>query len=99
MKTASGLLAILLTLSFYQIEAQKSQSTKLRLELIMTHPSPVIDSTHPDTKDIKGGFETGNSMKLTINGETAYHMIVATMETNMNIRWNYPRMEHWVSTD
>jgi hypothetical protein len=99
MKTVTWLLVIILTLSFHQVEAQNSQSTKLRLELISTHPTPVIDSTHPDTKDIKGGFETGNSMKLTINGETAYHMIVATMETTKNTQWNYPRTEHWVSTD
>ena len=90
---------MLLTLIFHQVDAQVSQSTKLRLELISTHPSPVIDSTHHDAQDIKGGFETGNSMKLTINGETAYHMIVATMETSGKTRWNYPRMEHWESKD
>ena len=98
MKAALALTLILVAISMVPANGQ-NQHTLLRLELIRTHPYPVIDSTHPDALDIRGGFETGNSMKLPINGETAYHMITTTMETTGEIRWNYQRMEHWTSKD
>lgn len=75
------------------------QKTKLSLELIKTESFPVIDSLNPDSKDIPGGFEAGSTVKLTINGQTAYHMISTTMETVGRNRWDHLRTEHWISED
>jgi hypothetical protein len=76
-----------------------NQKTKLYLELIKTESFPVIDSLNPDSKDIPGGFEAGSTVKLTINGQTAYHMISTTMETVGKKRWDHMRIEHWISKD
>jgi hypothetical protein len=72
------------------------QKTRLRLELIKTEPLPVIDASNPDAKETPGGFEAGSTVKLSIDGVTAYHMISTTMETS---GWAHMRTEHWVSED
>jgi hypothetical protein len=74
-------------------------NTRLKLELIRTEPVPVIDSLHPDAKDIPAGFEAGTTVKVTINGKTAYHMVSTTMQTTGTTRWAYLRTEHWISDD
>jgi hypothetical protein len=79
--------------------ALSNQKTKLYLELLKTEPLPVIDSLNPDSKEIPGGFEAGSTVKLSINGITAYHMISTTMETSGSKRWDHMRTEHWVSED
>jgi hypothetical protein len=79
--------------------ASTNQKSKLYLELIKTESFPVIDSLNPDSKEIPGGFEAGSTVKLTIKGETAYHMISTTMETVGKKRWDHLRTEHWVSKD
>jgi hypothetical protein len=75
------------------------QKTKLSLELIKTESFPVIDSLNSNSKDIPGGFEAGSTVKLKINGQTAYHMISTTMETVGKNRWDHMRTEHWISED
>jgi hypothetical protein len=60
---------------------------------------PVIDSLNPDALEIPGGFEAGSSLKLTIDGETAYYMISSTMETTGVNRWDHMRVEIWISND
>jgi hypothetical protein len=72
---------------------------RLRLQVVSTLVDPVIDQANPDTHDIPGGFETGNTLKLTIHGRTGYHMVATTMETTGSSKWTHQRMEHWVSAD
>jgi hypothetical protein len=74
-------------------------TTSLALELLTTEPMPVIDSLNPDALEIPGGFEAGSSLKLTIDGETAYYMISSTMETTGVNRWDHMRVEIWISND
>ena len=74
-------------------------STRLRLQVVKTLAEPVIDLTSPDARDIPGGFETGNTLKLTINGRAEYHMVTTTMETTGSNKWSHQRMEHWVTAD
>ena len=77
-------------------ETSASSSLKLCLELVKTKERPVIGSAHPDTKDILGGFEAGTTVKVTLNGKTAYHMVTSTLEEP---GWKQMRTEHWVSED
>ena len=74
----------------------ESPSSRLYLELVKTESLPVIGVNHPDTWDIRGGFEAGTTVKLTIDGKTAYHMVTSTLETP---GWSRMRTEHWVSED
>jgi hypothetical protein len=72
------------------------KKTRLCLELVKTEPAPVIGSGHPDTRDIRGGFEAGTTVKVRIKGKTAYHMVTSALET---VGWARLRTEHWVSDD
>lgn len=74
-------------------------STRLYLELVKTEAVPVIGVNHPDAKDIPAGFEAGTTVKVTLDGKTAYHMVSTTMETFGKTRWAYMRTEHWISDD
>lgn len=76
-----------------------SSRTRLRLQVLNTHPVQVIDSLHPDARDIPGGFECGSTVKVTVGGTTAYHMFATTMEGVREKVWSYDRLEHWVSRD
>lgn len=73
--------------------------TRLSLELIRSEPVPVIDSLHPDARDIPGGFEVGSTLKVSIGGETFNYMISTTMETIRINRWDHMRAEIWTSPD
>ena len=75
------------------------KSTRLSLELVKTEPVPVIGSQHSDAQDIPAGFEAGTTVKVKINGESAYHMVTSTMETFGATRWANVRTEHWISED
>ncbi len=75
-----------------------NKATRLQLELVKTEPVPVIRVNHPDAKDIPAGFEAGTTVKVTIDGKSAYHMVSTTMET-VDIRWANMRTEHWISED
>ena len=88
--------ALLLASLVSKAETLASPSFKLCLELVKTEELPVIGFSHPDTKDILGGFEAGTTVKLTINGKTAYHMVTSTLEKP---GWAHMRTEHWVSED
>lgn len=79
--------------------AKPKGNISLRLQVVRTLANPVIDLGNPDAHDIPGGFETGNTLKLTINGRTEYHMVTTTMETTGGNKWTHQRMEHWVSAD
>ena len=79
--------------------ATANKSTRLYLELIRTEPVPVIGPQHPDAKDIPAGFEAGTTVKVKINGKSAYHMVTSTMETLGATRWANLRTEHWISED
>ena len=79
------------------LTAIKNKAPRLCLELVRTEPVPVIGANHPDAKDIPAGFEAGSTVKVTINGQTAYHMVSTTMETVSPTRWAYMRTEHWIS--
>jgi hypothetical protein len=79
--------------------ATADKSTRLYLELVKTEPVPVIGLQHPDSKDIPAGFEAGTTVKVTIDGKTAYHMVSTTMETFGATRWANMRTEHWISED
>ena len=79
--------------------ATTKKATLLRLELVKTEPVPVIGPLNPDAKDIPGGFEAGTTVKVTINGNSAYHMVTTTMETSGAMRWANMRTEHWISED
>ena len=72
---------------------------RLQLQLVKTEPIPMIGENHPDVKDIPAGFEAGTTLKATINGKTAYHMVSTTMETFGGTRWADMRAEHWISED
>ena len=77
----------------------KNKTARLQLELVKTEPIPVIGANHPDAKDIPAGFEAGTTVKVSIKGQTSYHMVSTTMETIGNTRWAYMRAEHWISDD
>jgi phosphotransferase system IIB component len=81
------------------ITAVTNKATRLCLEVVSTEPVPVIGANHPDAKDIPAGFEAGTTVKVTINGQTAYHMVTTTMETTGATRWANMRTEHWLSND
>jgi hypothetical protein len=57
------------------------KSTRFSLELVKTEPVPVIGPQHSDAQDIPAGFEAGTTVKVTISGKSAYHMVTSTMET------------------
>jgi hypothetical protein len=76
-----------------------NKATRLQLDLVKTEPVPVIGVDHPDAKDIPAGFEAGTTVKVTIDGKSAYHMVSTTMETFGATRWADMRAEHWVSED
>ena len=78
--------------------ATTNKTTRLQLELVKTEPAPVIGVNHPDAKDIPAGFEAGTTVKVTIDGKSAYHLISTTMETT-EMRWANMRTEHWISED
>jgi hypothetical protein len=73
--------------------------SRLRLQVLSTYPSPVIDSAHADAKDIPGGFECGSTVKVSINGKMEYHLFASVMEGTYRTVWTYNRLEHWVSAD
>ena len=77
--------------------AKPKENVRLRLHVVRTLANPVIDLANPDAHDIPGGFETGNTLKLTIKGRSQYHMVTTTMETTGGNKWTHQRMEHWVS--
>lgn len=79
--------------------APSNRATRLCLELVQTEPVPVIGASHPDVKDIPAGFEAGTTVKVMIDGKTAYHMVSTTMETLAPTRWADMRAEHWISDD
>ena len=79
--------------------ATASEATRLQLELVKTEPVPVIGVNHPDARDIPAGFEAGTTVKVTIDGKSAYHMVTSTMETFGATRWADMRTEHWISED
>ncbi len=81
------------------LPASAGGTTTLRLELVRTEPIPVIGIQHPDAKDIPAGFEAGTTVKVTIQGKSAYHMVTTTMETVGATRWANMRTEHWISED
>ena len=76
-----------------------NKTSRLYLELVKTEPAPVIGAQHPDAKDIPAGFEAGTTVKVTIDGKSAYHMVTSTMETFGRTRWADMRAEHWISED
>ena len=76
--------------------ASEVRSSRLVLKLVKTEALPVIGTQHPDTQDIRGGFEAGTTVKLSIDGKTAYHMVTSTLET---VGWKRLRTEHWTSED
>ena len=92
------LFAILFASSVSALAADPT-TPRLQLELVKTEPIPVIGENHPDVKDIPAGFEAGTTLKTTINGKTAYHMVSTTMETFGGTRWADMRAEHWISED
>ena len=79
--------------------ATTNKATRLQLELVQTEPVPVIGVNHPDARDIPAGFEAGTTVKVTIDGKSAYHMVSTTMETFGATRWADMRTEHWTSDD
>jgi hypothetical protein len=81
-----------------QKPAAANRTPRLQLELVKTEPVPTIGIQHSDAKDIPAGFEAGTTVKVTIDGKTAYHMVSTTMET-IDQRWANMRTEHWVSED
>jgi hypothetical protein len=76
-----------------------NKTTRLQLELVKTESAPVIGANHPDARDIPAGFEAGTTVKVTIGGKNAYHMVSTTMETLGPTRWANMRTEHWISED
>ena len=92
------LLAILFASSVSALAADPT-TPRLQLQLVKTEPIPMIGENHPDVKDIPAGFEAGTTLKATINGKTAYHMVSTTMETFGGTRWADMRAEHWISED
>jgi hypothetical protein len=78
---------------------RETARTRLRLQVLATYPVPVIDSAHADAKDIPGGFECGNTVKVTVNGKSVYHLFATTMEGLREKVWSYDRLEHWASGD
>jgi len=81
------------------IPALTNKTTRLQLELVKTEPAPVIGVNHPDAKDIPAGFEAGTTVKVTIDGKSAYHLISTSMESFGATRWADFRTEHWISED
>jgi len=81
------------------LSASAAKATRLCLELVKTEPIPIIGPLHPDAKDIPAGFGAGTTVKITIRGKSAYHMVSTTMETFGATRWAYMRTEHWISED
>jgi hypothetical protein len=78
--------------------APKPKAAKLQLELVKTEPVPVVGVNHPDAKDIPAGFDAGSTVKVTLDGKSAYHMVSTTMET-VEQRSANQRAEHWISED
>ena len=77
-------------------ETAGGQEKGLRLEAIETLPQPVINSRTPGSAGIPGGFEGGNTIKVSVGGKTRYHMFPHSYET---LDWSYARVDHWSSED
>ncbi len=94
----AGWLTLALVSQADGLPAATNHPPRLQLELVQTEPVPVIGSQHPDAKDIPAGFEAGTTVKVTLHGKSAYHMVTTTMETTAG-RWDHMRTEHWISED
>ena len=64
--------------------------------VVKTLPYPVINSKTPGAEGIPGGFEGGNTVKVTIRGKSEYHLFAHSYET---LDWSHCRLDHWVSSD
>ncbi len=76
-----------------QTEGKKPQ---LRLQVVKTWPNPVIGKNSPGAETIPGGFEGGNSVKITINGKPEYHFFAHSYP---ELDWSQSQLDHWVSGD
>ena len=73
-----------------------NSSPRLKLVVVKTLPYPVINSKTPGAEDIPGGFEGGNTVKVTVRGKSEYHLFAHSYET---LDWSHCRLDHWVSSD
>jgi hypothetical protein len=74
----------------------KRESPRLKLDVVKTLPQAVINSKTPGADDMPGGFEGGDTVKVTVGGETEYHLFAHSYET---LDWSHSRLDHWVSRD
>jgi len=93
-------LAAALTLGLFAIpgvsRADADSSPRLKLVVVKTLPYPVINSKTPGAEKIPGGFEGGNTVKVTIRGKSEYHLFAHSYET---LDWSHCRLDHWISSD
>ena len=93
-------LAAALTLGLFSIpgvsHADSTGSPRLKLVVVKTLPYPVINSKTPGAEEIPGGFEGGNTVKVTVRGKSEYHLFAHSYET---LDWSHCRLDHWVSAD
>ena len=72
------------------------ETRRLRLQVLKTLPHPLIGKQTPGTEKIPGGFEGGNTVKVSINGKTEYHFFATSHQA---LDWSRCQLDHWVSTD
>ena len=73
-----------------------NSSPRLKLVVVNTLPYPVINSKTPGAEDIPGGFEGGNTVKVTVRGKSEYHLFAHSYQT---LDWSHCQLDHWVSSD
>ena len=73
-----------------------NSSPRLKLVVVKTLPYPVINSKTPGAEDIPGGFEGGNTVKVTVRGKSEYHLFAHSYQT---LDWSHCQLDHWVSSD
>ena len=74
----------------------RPKTKRLRLQVLKTLPHPVIDKNTPGADKIPGGFECGNTVKVTIDGKPEYHFFAHSYP---KLDWSQSRLDHWVSPD
>ena len=95
MKRLPSLTALILSATLAH-SADTNSSPRLKLVVVKTLPDPVISSKTPGAEEIPGGFEGGNTVKVTIRGKSEYHLVAHSYE---RLDWSHCRLAPWVSSD
>jgi len=76
--------------------SKQPETRRLQLKVVKTLAQPVIGRNTPGAEKIPGGFEGGNTVKVTIDGKPEYHFFAHSYP---KLDWSQSQLDHWVSGD